>query len=141
MFTFYVQFIVVCSHNTIISYLIFIISCTTLEVRICVHSICIILLLRHKYSASLHHRRNWCQLPLTISRRPSRANGGSPVPSPMVALPFWRVLTSVRPNPVLPTPHPVHPAHPAYPGSNQPAHKIQCSDPANTILYDQIQTI
>ena len=53
-------------------------------------------------------------------RHPSRANGGAPVPAPMVALLFRQVLTSVRPTPVPLTPHPVHPSHV---GSNQPAHR------------------
>ena len=122
----------------IVSYILFILSCTTLEVRICVNSICIILLLRHKYSASLRYRRNWCQQPLPISLRLPRANGSAPVPVLMVALLFRRVLTLVRPTPVPPTPHPVHLSHP---GSNQPAHKSQCSDPANTIQYYPIQPI
>ena len=69
-------------------------------VSIHAHSICIILPRRHKYSASLQPQQNWCQPPLPIARRPSRANGGAPVPAPMVALPFRRVLTSVRTNPV-----------------------------------------
>ena len=109
-------------------------------VPICVHFICIILPLQHKYSASLQHRRNWCQTSLPIARRLSRANGGAPVPAPMVALRFRRVLTSVRPTPIPPTPHPVHPSHPA---SNQLAHKSQCFliqpiryGPIQPILYD-----
>ena len=53
---------------------------------ICVHSICIILLLRHKYSNSLQHWRNWFQTPIPIDCLPSIANGGAPVPAPMVAL-------------------------------------------------------
>ena len=69
-------------------------------VPICAHSICIILPHRHKYSASLQPRRNLCQPPLRIARRPSRANGGAPFPAPMVALPLRRLLTSVRPTPV-----------------------------------------
>ena len=69
-------------------------------VPIRVHSICIILLLGHKYSVSLQHRRNWCQPPLPIARRPSRANGSAPIPVPMVALLFRQVLTSVRPTTV-----------------------------------------
>ena len=92
-------------------------------VLICVQSICIIFLIWHKYSASLQHQCNWCQPPLPTTRRPSRANGVTPVPAPMAALPFRCLLTSVCPTPVPPTPHPVHPYHP---DSNQPAHKIQC---------------
>ena len=111
-----------CSHSIIVSYVLFILSCTKLEVRICVHSICIILLLQHKYSASLQNQDNWCQLLLCIERRPSRTNGGPPVPAPMVALPFRRVLTFVCPTPVPPTPHPVHPYYPSYVGINQPEH-------------------
>ena len=112
-----------CSHGKIVLYLLFILYCTTLEVRIFMNSFCIILLLQHKYSAPLHHRHNWCQLPLLISRRPSISNGGAPVLDPIVAFPFLRVLPSVHPTPVPPTPHPVHPSHPYYPGSNQPAHR------------------
>ena len=78
-------------------------------------------------------------VPATTSttRRPSRANGGAPVPGPMVALPFWRVLTSVRPTPVPPIPPPVHMSHPA---SNQPKHKSQCFL-IQPIRYDPIQPI
>ena len=112
-----------CIHTIIVSCVLFILSCTTLEVWICVHYICIILLLRHKYSESLQYRHNWCQLPLRISHRPSRANSGAFVPAPMVALPFRQVLTSICPTPVPPTPHPVHPPHPSHTGSNQPAHR------------------
>ena len=75
-----------------------------------------------KYSASLQHRHNLCQLPLRIVRRPSRGNGGAPILAPMAAHLFRRVLTSVCPTPVTPTPHPVHPSHPSHVGSNQPAH-------------------
>ena len=147
-FTLYVRFIVV--YSTIASYVLFILYCTTLEVRICVqpqynfivrtlynslyyvlvliclHPICIILLLRHKYSAPLQHRRNWCQPPLPTACRPSRANGGDPVPAPMVDLPFQRLLTLVHPTHVPPTSHPIHPSHPSHSSSNQPAHKSQC---------------
>ena len=123
MIKLYVRFIVVCSHSIIVSYVIFILSCTMLEVRICVHSICIILLLGQKYSASLQHQHNWCQLPLCIARRSSISKGGAPVPAPMVELLFRRVLTFVRPTPVPPTPHPVHPPHPSHFGSNHPAHR------------------
>ena len=115
----------------------------------CVHSICIIFLLWHKYSASLQHLRNWYPPPLPTSHRPSRANSGAPIPAPMVALLFRRVLTSVRPTSVPPTPHTVHPSHLSHPASNQPVHKIQCFlvqpilyDPANdTIRYRQYDTI
>ena len=84
---------------------------------------CIILLLQKKYSASLQHRHNWCQISPRIARCPSRANGGAPVPAPMVALPFQQELTFVRPTSVPPTPHPVHPSHPSHVGSKQPAHR------------------
>ena len=40
------------------------------------------LLLKHRYSAPLQNQRNWCQPPLPTARRPSRANGGAPVPAP-----------------------------------------------------------
>ena len=63
----------------------------------------------------------------------------------MVALPFRRVLTSIRPIPVPPTPHPVHPSHPSHTSSNQPAHKSQCFliqprryDPIQPIRYDPV---
>ena len=106
-------------------------------VPICVQYICIIFLLRNKYFAPLQHRHNWCHPPLTTSRRPSRANGDAPVPAPIVALPFRRLLMSVHLTPVPPMSHTVHPSHPA---SNQPAQKIQCF----LILfsrYDKIQPI
>ena len=93
-----------------------------------VQSICIILLLRHKYSASFQHRRNRCQPALPTARCPPRANGGTPVPAPMVALPFPQVLTSVRPTPVPPTPHQVHPSHPSHlyhPAINQPVYTVR----------------
>ena len=95
-------------------------------VPIHVESICIILLLRHKYYTSLQHWHNWCQPPLTIARRPSRANGGTPVTAPIVALPFRWGLTSVRPTPV--PPHPIQSICPirVHAASSQPAHKIQC---------------
>ena len=85
------------------------------------HSICIIFLLRHKYSVSLQHRKNWCQLPIRIARHPSRVNGGAPVLAPMVALLFRRVLTFVCPTPVPPTSHQVHPSHLSLVCSNQTA--------------------
>ena len=94
-------------------------------VPICVHYICIILPLRHKYSESLQHQQNWCQIPLLIACHPSRANGGAPVLAPTVALLLQRVLTSVGPTPLPPMPHPVHPSHPSHPGSNQTIHKSQ----------------
>ena len=136
-FTLYVQFIVVCNHSEIVSYILFIISCTTLEVRICVHSIFIIFILRHNYSTSLQHRPNWCQLTIPIARLPSRANDGAPILSPMVALLFRWMLTSVCPTPVSPTPHPVHPSHLSHPGSNHLAHNSQCFL-IQTIRYDAI---
>ena len=48
-------------------------------ILICVQSICIILLLWHKYSAPLQHQLNWCQPPIPVACRPSRANVGAPV--------------------------------------------------------------
>ena len=51
-------------------------------VPICVQYIFIILLLRHKYSATLQHRRNLCQTLLLTARRPSRSNVCTPVPAP-----------------------------------------------------------
>ena len=85
--TLYVRFIVICSHSIIVSYVRFILYCTTLEVRIFVHSICIVLLTRHKYSAptilvattTLHSAP-----PLKIQwwRSCSGAHGGAPVPTP-----------------------------------------------------------
>ena len=74
---------------------------------------------QQKYSVSLQHRHNWCQLPLHIARSPSRSNCGALVPTPMVALLFRQVLTSVCLT-APPTPHPVHPSHV---GSNQTAHQ------------------
>ena len=59
----------------------------------------------------------------------------------MVALPFRRVLTTVRTTPVLPTPHPVHPSRPC---SNQQMHKTMCPNPAIMIQSnpaDPIQPI
>ena len=106
-----------CSHSIIVSYVRFILSCTTLEVQICVHSICIVLLIRKKTP----HRQYWLQLPLRIARCPSRANGGAPVPAPMVALPFRRLLTFVRPTPVPPSPNQVHMSHSSLVCSNQTA--------------------
>ena len=125
MFTLYVQFIVV--YSTIVSYVLFILSCTTFEVRIFlqpwynfivrilytifyyvlvqiyVQPICIILLILHHYSAPLQRRRNWCQPPLPAARRPSGANGGAPVPkpanfSPSIPPPYHpSTIWSVRP--------------------------------------------
>ena len=139
-FTLYVRFIVV--YSTIVLYVLFILYSTTLDVRICVQpyynfivrilytllyyllvpffvqSICIILMLQHKYSAPLQHQSNWLHLPLPTSRRTSRANGGAPIPAPMVVLPFRRLLTSVHPTPVPPTHHPVHPYHLSHTASN-----------------------
>ena len=80
-FKLYVPFIVVCSYSKVLWYVIFILFCTASEVRICVHYICIILILRQEYSASLQHQENWCQLPLCIPRLPSRANCGATVPA------------------------------------------------------------
>ena len=57
---------------------------------------------------------------------------------PIVALPFWRLLTSVHPTPVPPKSHPVHPSHLSHPDSNQPAHKIQCFLRRSS-RYDTIQ--
>ena len=138
MFILYVRFIVV--YSTIVSYVFFILFCTTLEVRICVQPwyncivhilytilyyvlvpICvqyifIILLLRHKYSAPLQHRSNWCQPPLPTARRPSRANGGAPIPAPANAGPS-----------IPPTSHQrlIQSICPIQPVANQPAHKSQ----------------
>ena len=144
MITLYVRFIVVCRHSKIVLYVLFILSCTTLKVQIGVHSICIIIFLRKKYFASLQHRHNWCQLPLHIVRRPSRANGGAPVLAPMVALLFWWVLTSVRTTPAPPTPHPVHPFHRSHVGSNQPAHRnpsrANGGDPVTALPFQRALT-
>ena len=71
---------------------------------------------------------------LVCSNQP--ANGGAPV----LALPFWRALTIVRPTPVPPTPHPVHlshPSHPSHPCSNQPMHKTMCTHTAIMIQSDK----
>ena len=53
-----------------------------------------------------------------IARCPSRANGGAPVPAPMVALPLRRLLTFVRPTPVPPKPYQVHLSHSSLVSSN-----------------------
>ena len=82
-------------------------------------------LLRHKYSASLQHQLNWCHPPLPTALCPSRSNGGAPVPVPMVALPFRRVITLVRPTPVSPTPHPFHSSHPFHPDINHSVYSVR----------------
>ena len=82
-------------------------------VTICVQSICIILLLQHKYSAPLQHWRNWCQPPLTTARRLSIANGDAPVLTPMVALLLRRLLTSFPPSHPCPTNVPSSPSIPS----------------------------
>ena len=120
------------SHSIILSYVLFILSCTTSEVWICVHSIFIILLLRYKYSASLQRQHNWCQLPLHIAHRPSRANGGAPV---LAGVNNFRLTL------VPPTPNPVHPYHPSHVGSNQPMHKTMCLHPVDTIQSNPADTI
>ena len=61
---------------------------------------CTLYVLFYLSDTNTPHRQYWLQLPLRIARRPSRANGGAPVPAPMVALLFQWVLTSVRPTPV-----------------------------------------
>ena len=124
-----------CSHSTIVSYVLFILSCTTYSFRF----VCTIFVLfcfsDKKYSASLQHRRNWCQPLLPIARRPSRANGGAIVWAPMVELLFRWVITSVSTTPVPPTPHPSHPSHPS---SNQTAHKSQFFLIQSSSQYDPI---
>ena len=76
-------------------------------------SICIILILQHKYSAPLQHWRNWCQPPLPTARRLSIANGDAPVPVTMVALPLRRLLTSFPPSHPCPTNVPSSPSIPS----------------------------
>ena len=104
-------------------------------VQICVHSICIILLIRHKYSVPLQHRRNCCQPTLPTPRRPSRANDGAPSPAPTVSLLFQCLLTSVHPTP----PHqiPIQSIHPIRPIQSVTSQRIKASvswyDPADTI--------
>ena len=84
-------------------------------------------ILRSLDSAPLQLQRNWCQPPLPTACRSSRANGGAPVPAPMVALPFRRLLSSVRRTPVLPMPHSFHLSYPAFPGSwSTPTHRSLC---------------
>ena len=64
----------------------------------------------------LQHQHNWCQPPLPITRRLSRANGGAPVPVP------------INVGPSIPSPshqHPIQSICPIHPVENQPAHKIQ----------------
>ena len=67
------------------------------------------------------HRRYWLQLTLCIARCPSRANGGTPVPAPMVAFTFRRLLTFARFTPVPPSPHQAHLSHSSLVCGNQPA--------------------
>ena len=64
----------------------------------------------------MQHRRNWCQPPFPTARRPSRGNGGAPVPTPANIGPF---------NPPLSDQRPIQSIHPIQPVSNQSAHKIQ----------------
>ena len=105
-------------------------------VLIHVHSICIFLLPRHKYSASLQQWQNLCQPPPPIAHRSSKiqrwqsfpgAHGVAPVPAG----------ANVRPTPIPPTPHQVHLSHPA---SNQKRHKSQCFI-IQTMWYNLIQPI
>ena len=83
------------------------------------------------------HRRNWFQLPLCIARCPSRANGGAPVPAPMVALLFRSLLTFISPTPVPLTPHQVHLSHSSLVCSNQPANG---GAPVMSILFRRALT-
>ena len=82
---------------------------------------CTLYVLFYLSDTNTPHRQYWLQLPLRIARCPSRANGGAPVPAPMVALPFRRLLTFARPTPVPPSPHQVHLSHLSLVCSNQPA--------------------
>ena len=65
---------------------------------------CTLYVLFYLSDTNTPHQKYWLKLPLRIARCPSRANGGAPVPAPVVALPFWRLLTFVRPTPVPPSP-------------------------------------
>ena len=105
-----------CSHSTIVSCVFFILSCTTCLFQFFVRYICIILLLRHKYSAPLQHQRNWCQPPLPTTCHPSRANGGT------------AVLVPDYVGPSIPPPshqRPLQSIHITQPVAHQPAHKSQ----------------
>ena len=105
--TLYVRFIFVCSHSIIVSYVRFILSCTTLEVRICVHSICIVLIIRHKYSAPTElfpATTSHSALPLKSQRwrSCSGAHGGAPVPAPANVRPFHSCPTNSPSSPSTP---------------------------------------
>ena len=81
---------------------------------------CTLYVLFYFSNTNTPHQRNWFQIPLRIARCPSRANSGAPVPSPIEALLFRRLLMFVRPTPVPPTPHQVHLSHSSLIASNQP---------------------
>ena len=82
---------------------------------------CTLYVLFYLSGTNTPHRQYWLQLPLPIVRNPSRANGGAPVPAPMVALPFRHLLTFVRPTPVPLSPHQVYLSHSSLVCSNYPA--------------------
>ena len=82
---------------------------------------CTLYVLIHLSGTNTPHRQYWLQLPLRIAHSPSSANGGAPVPAPMVALLFRRMLTFVRPTPVPPSPHQVHLSNSSLICSNQPS--------------------
>ena len=82
---------------------------------------CTLFVLFYFSDTNTPHRQNWCQLTLCIARCPSRANGGAPVLVPTVALPFRRLLTLFRPNPVPPTTNQVNLSHSPLVCSNHPA--------------------
>ena len=65
------------------------------------------------------HQKYWLQLPLLIARCLSKANGGAPVSSPMVALPFRGLLMFACRTPVPPSPHQLHLSHSPLVCSNQ----------------------
>ena len=98
---------------------------------------CTLCVLFYLSDTNTPHRQYYLQLPLCIAPRPSRANGGAPVPAPMVALPFRRLLTFVRPTPVPPSPHQFHLSHSSLVFSNQPANG---GAPVLSLLFRRLPT-
>ena len=82
-----------------------------------------IFLLWHKYSAPLQHRRNWFQSKITASCRPSRANGGAPIP---VAFP----QPSIHPH----WPVPIGSNRPIKPANNSPQSYFLTNTPSSVSL-------
>ena len=123
-----------CTHSTIVSYILCILSCTMCLFRF-VRSPFLLFCYSKKNSAPLKRRQNWCQPPLPATRIPSRANGGAPVPSaspqPLIHLhclfPTGSILiiNHAKPDPpshFLPNmPSAVSPTRPSKPFSNRHA--------------------